>query len=100
MGSRLLLGTICAGYFSKKPSDHDSVDLEVINEKGEIAFRRLELQRVAAEGWEGDALDHLGVRFYRPNTPPVIGEVVESSPGERAGLVASSPDRCCRWQVD
>ena len=72
----------------EKAVDHDSVDLEVINEKGEIAFRRLELQRVAAEGWEGDALDHLGVRFYRPNTPPVIGEVVKSSPGERAGLVA------------
>ncbi len=72
----------------EKAVDHDSVDLEVINEKGEIAFRRLELQRVAAEGWEGDALDHLGVRFYRPNTPPVIGEVVKNAPGERAGLVA------------
>ncbi len=72
----------------EKAVDHDSVDLEVINDKGEIAFRRLALQRVAVEGWEGDALDHLGIRFYRPNTPPVIGEVVKGSPGARVGLMA------------
>lgn len=68
--------------------DREEVKLEVINEYGEIAFRRLRLNAVSQQGWEGDALEHLGIRFFRPNTPPLIGQVVAGSPGAEAGLMA------------
>jgi regulator of sigma E protease len=70
----------------QKAADQDSVDLEVTNERNEIAVRRLHLGVVGEQGWEGDALEKLGIRFYRPDMPPVIGKVVAGSPGAQAGL--------------
>jgi regulator of sigma E protease len=50
-------------------------------------IRRLRIFAAAGEqGWEGDALERLGVRFYRPDMPPVIGKVVAGGPGAKAGL--------------
>lgn len=66
----------------------ESVELEVINEQREIALRRLPLGAAGEQGWEGDALERLGVRFFRPNVPPVVGKVVPASPGEAAGIRA------------
>lgn len=70
----------------QKAVDRESTVLEVINEKGEIAFRQLDLRAAAEQGWEGDALERLGVRFFRPEVPPYFGEVVAGGPGARAGL--------------
>ncbi len=70
----------------QKAVDHESVALEVINEKGEIAFRQLDLRAAAQQGWEGDALERLGIRFFRPEIPPYLGEVVAGGPGAKAGL--------------
>lgn len=70
-----------------KAVDHESVVLEVINERDEIAVRRLYLAAAGEQGWEGDALERLGIRFYRPELPPVIGKVVTDSVGERAGIL-------------
>jgi regulator of sigma E protease len=70
----------------QKAASQESTDLEVINEQREIAIRRLPLQAAGEEGWEGDALDRLGIRFFRPNLPPVIGKVMPGSPGEVAGI--------------
>ncbi len=69
-----------------KAVDHESVELEVINDHHEVAFRRLSLKAAGEQGWEGDALERLGIRFFRPNLPPVVGTVMAGSPGERAGL--------------
>lgn len=69
-----------------KAVDHESVELEVINERHEVAFRRISLVAAGEQGWEGDALERLGVRFFRPNLPPVIGTVKAGSPGESAGM--------------
>lgn len=69
-----------------KAVDHETVELEVINEHNEVSFRRLSLKAAGEQGWEGDALERLGVRFFRPNLPPVVGTVMAGSPGERAGL--------------
>ena len=71
----------------QKAVDQESVSLELINERGEIAVRRLDLRAAGEQGWEGDALERLGIRFYRPDMPPLIGEVVAGSPGARAGLL-------------
>ena len=70
----------------QKAADQSSVDLEVINAKEEISFRRLDLRVVSEQGWEGDALERLGVRFYRPDMPPIFGEVVAGGPAARAAL--------------
>ena len=72
----------------QKAVDQESVELEVINQKGEIAMRRLHLAAAGEQGWEGDVLERLGIRFYRPDMPPVIGKVVASGPGAKAGLQA------------
>ena len=45
------------------------------------------LHNVVEQGWEGDALDHLGIRFFRPNVPPVIGQVFKGGPAATAGLM-------------
>lgn len=70
----------------QKAVDQQSVNLEVINERHEIVSRHLDLTAVSVDGWEGDALDRLGIRFYRPNMPAVIGKVVAGGPGALAGL--------------
>ena len=72
----------------RKAVEGGSVDLEVVSEQREVAIRRLELRAAGEQGWEGDALERLGIRFFRPNLPPVIGRVIAGSPGDRAGIRA------------
>ena len=72
----------------QKAVDQESTELEVVNEQNEVSVRRLYLSAAGEQGWEGDALERLGINFYRPMLPPVLGKVVPGSPGERAGLQA------------
>lgn len=65
-----------------------SVTLEVINPHQEISFRRLELGSVDISEMEGDVLQPLGFRFFRPRLPPVVGKVTPGSVAEMAGLRA------------
>ncbi|MGE5265869.1 MAG: RIP metalloprotease RseP [Deltaproteobacteria bacterium] len=69
-----------------KAATQESAELEVINEQREIALRRLPLAAAGEQGWEGDALERLGIRFFRPDMPPVVGKVMAGSPGELAGI--------------
>ncbi|MFC5301207.1 RIP metalloprotease RseP [Azospira restricta] len=69
-------------------SDDNDALLEVINERHEIAVRRLDLAAIREAGWEGDAFQRLGLTYFRPQLPPVIGRVLGGSAGERAGLQA------------
>lgn len=71
----------------QKAAGSERVELEVINEQGEIAVRQLYLGAVAEEGWEGDPLASLGLRFYRPDIPALIGSVSRDGPAARAGLL-------------
>ncbi len=66
--------------------DQDAVELEVINERNEVAIRRLDLKAAKADGWQGDALEKLGLTAFRPRIPPVIGSIIPGSPAEEAGL--------------
>lgn len=70
----------------QKAVDQESVELEVINEQQEISLRRLYLQAAGEGGWEGDALLRLGVGFYRPKVPAVLGQVVSGGVADLAGL--------------
>jgi regulator of sigma E protease len=70
----------------QKAADGGSVELELINERNEISMRRLDLRVVGEQGWEGDALRRVGVVFYRPHIPPVLGQILPGKPGQSAGL--------------
>ena len=72
----------------QKAVGQESVELEVINERQEITIRRLYLAAAGEQGWEGDALERLGIDFYRPDLPPVIGKVVAGGLAAQAGLQA------------
>ncbi len=70
----------------RKMADQDAIDLEVINLRNEINFRRIDLA-VTKSGIEGsDPLEKLGLTFFRPDYPPEIGKISPGSPAEVAGL--------------
>ncbi len=66
--------------------DQDAVEHEVINERNEVAIRRLDVNAAKADGWQGDALEKLGLTVFRPTIPPIIGSVIPGSPADDAGL--------------
>jgi regulator of sigma E protease len=68
--------------------------LELESERGHLRDATLDLSRYPADEVETDALEHIGLRLYRPPLEPVIGQVVSGSPAERAGLAAG--DRIVR----
>jgi regulator of sigma E protease len=63
--------------------DRQAVTLQVQNEKGEIAFRRVDLSGLTAEDLDSDFLGKIGLLRF---SPAVISEVRSGSPGQRAGL--------------
>jgi len=64
----------------------ESLTLEVSNEREAIAHRRLDMTSFPASDFEGDALERIGLRLYRPPLDPVFSTIVPGSPAERAGL--------------
>jgi regulator of sigma E protease len=65
--------------------DKGSVALEVQNEKGQIAFRKLDLSALGAADLDSDFLNKIGLTRF---SPAVIGQVQAGKAGERAGLRA------------
>ena len=60
-----------------------SVTIEVRNEKGQIAFRRVDLSGLTAADLDADFLAKIGLTRF---SPALIGEVQAGRAGERAGL--------------
>ncbi len=71
----------------RKIVDQDAIDLEVINQRNEISSRRIVLADINKKIEGGDPLEKLGLTFFRPDYPPVIGNVSAGSPAEAAGLI-------------
>ncbi|MDQ3186996.1 MAG: RIP metalloprotease RseP [Pseudomonadota bacterium] len=65
-----------------------SVTVETIRQNGEITRRRLDLSRIEADDLDGDFLKKIGLSTYLPAMKPVIGQVISSGAGNRAGLLA------------
>ncbi|MBK7356511.1 RIP metalloprotease RseP [Propionivibrio sp.] len=63
------------------------IELEVVNQRSEIAFRHLDVSTVRAGGWEGDAFEKLGLGFYRPRIPPILGKVSPDGAAAAGGLI-------------
>ena len=74
--------------FLRQAVAQDSVELELVNQRGEISFRRLDVSASSEDEWKGDALEKLGITFYRMKIPPVIGQLSPDGVAARAGLLA------------
>ncbi|MEI7613455.1 MAG: RIP metalloprotease RseP [Betaproteobacteria bacterium] len=70
----------------RRAVDQDSIELEVINSKNEIAIRRLDVSQVREKGLDSDTFEKLGLRFYQPHIPPVIGKLTPEGSAAMAGL--------------
>lgn len=70
----------------KHIGDTEPVKFQVINAKGEITDRRLELGHVQTDDPELDPLLQLGLRSYLPPMRPIIGRVVTGSVASLAGI--------------
>ena len=70
----------------RRAAEQGAVDVEVINPRNEIALRQLDLSAIREGGWEGDGIEKLGLRFYRPKIPAVLGAVSADGPAAAAGL--------------
>ncbi len=68
--------------------EHKPVNLEVINRNNEINWRTLDFASFDAAQLEGDTLAALGLKLYRPQVSPVIGQIVAGSVAQQAGLQA------------
>ena len=72
----------------------EAVNLETLNERGHLSTVTLDLRGFPSNDVESDALEHVGLRLYRPPLPPLLGQVVAGGPAEKAGLAAG--DRIVR----
>lgn len=68
--------------------DRQPVALELINPRGEINIRTLDVSTFDTEALDGDFARLLGFVPYRPKLEPVIGGVAAGSVAEAAGLMA------------
>jgi len=66
--------------------ERQQVRVEVINRNDQLNWRSLDLSLIEAEQLESDALALIGLKLYRPEISPVIGQVVSGSVAEQAGL--------------
>ena len=64
------------------------VKVEVLNRNKQLNWRTLDMSPFDAGQLEGDTLALLGLKLYRPEIKPVIGEIVAGSVAQRAGLQA------------
>jgi regulator of sigma E protease len=84
--------------------DRRSIEVEVENIEGQRRTLTLPLDRVSANFSEENTLEYLGLAPWRPDLPPLIGEVADGTPAATAGLragdriVAINGERISGWQ--
>jgi regulator of sigma E protease len=66
--------------------NQDTVNIETQNDGGTLLTHSLDISGIEAKDLDSDFLDKLGMHLYQPVIMPVIGEVVEGSVAQRAGL--------------
>jgi regulator of sigma E protease len=68
--------------------DRKAARLEIQSAGNALDWRTLDLSQVNPDEIEGDLLARLGLRLYRPDVAPIIGQVIAGGVAERAGLAA------------
>ncbi len=72
----------------KRIADHQPVQLEVVNQRGEIHFRTIATESLDADALDADFVRMLGLSAFQPKFRPIIGAVATGSVAEAAGLVS------------
>ena len=67
--------------------EKDTVTLEVQNDKGEIAFRKLDLSGLSPKDLDADFLAKVGLTRWNPPVAPIISSVSPDGAGQRGGLM-------------
>ena len=81
-----------------------TVRVEVVDEKGYIEVRNLDLTAVTTEDLDGDFLRAIGLQRLNPPIAPVLGQIIAGGAAERAGLrvgdrvIAVDGDDVTQWQ--
>jgi regulator of sigma E protease len=70
----------------KAALQRETLRIETVNDKGHLGVGVLDLRAFPSAEVEGDALERIGLRLYRPPLDAVIGQVIAGSAAERAGL--------------
>lgn len=60
--------------------------IETRDAQGETLFYLLDISSLEAKDLDGEFLDKLGLRLYRPAILPIIGKITDGSVAQRAGL--------------
>ena len=63
-----------------------TASIEVRADKGGITWRKLDLSGLTAADLDGDFLAAVGLARFQPQIKPVIGNLVDGGPAQRAGL--------------
>ena len=79
--------------FLRKAVEQDLVEFEINHPDKGIINRSIDVSSARETGWEGDALEKLGIRFYRPEIPPVLDKISAGSAAASAGLRAGDEIR-------
>lgn len=66
--------------------DRETVVLETIDARGNIAVYRLAVERLDSAALDTDVMQVLGLYLMRPDLPAILGEVQPGSPAAAAGL--------------
>jgi regulator of sigma E protease len=64
----------------------ESLALEVLRAKGDLAVLTLDLRDYPSADVESDVLERLGLSLFRPALEPILGSVVAGGAADRAGL--------------
>lgn len=62
--------------------------VEVLNRNQQLNWRTIDMSPLDTEQFEGDTLALIGLKLYRPQIKPVIGQIVPGGVAEQAGLQA------------
>jgi regulator of sigma E protease len=66
--------------------DHQAVELELENLRGEISFRKLDTSEIDVDQLDSDFARKLGLGIFTPRIRPVIGKIRPGSAAETAGI--------------
>jgi regulator of sigma E protease len=64
----------------------ERVTVAVTSHDGGARARELALTDAPGDGWQGDAIERLGVVYYQPFAPAIVGSVIGGEAGAQAGL--------------
>lgn len=81
------------------------LQVETVNDKGEIAQRNLNLSHISPDELDGDFLQLIGLSSYQPALKPIIDQVISGGAADKAGLLvgdeilAIDDEDIYDWQV-